>query len=277
MFMMHRLANLEPDEGGGAKAGRKGGYSLIELLASMVILVIIVGVMGMIFSESDKSWAIGTGRAQNNSVGRAALNMMAHDLQYGVADEIVTFKMSADRHSMESFDFANGEICVVSLQNDSSNTNRTAREVHYYVRQSKNANNDVVGYELVRGYYSPAIMNDHASHCYWNPGWYNGSGGSPPGPGRPPSNDIIAEHVTGVAFFAPDESGAITEDYYSVDQGNQLPEYVDIFLEVLDERSAGAVADMMLRGVDCTEFVERNARRYTTRVYFHNRYGYKPR
>jgi hypothetical protein len=56
-----------------------------------------------------------------------------------------------------------------------------------------------------------------------------------------------------------------------------LPEYVDIYLELLDDESAGKAADLAFGGGDAVDFVERKVTRHTARVFFHNREGYKKR
>ena len=74
-----------------------GGFTLIELLSAMAILIMIVTMMTRIFVESERAWQLGVGRAEINTEGRAALNMIAHDLQYAVADNVLTFAMGRDR------------------------------------------------------------------------------------------------------------------------------------------------------------------------------------
>jgi uncharacterized protein (TIGR02599 family) len=118
------------------------GFSLIELLAAMAILMVIVVMMTTIFSNSDRVWDMGTGRANNCSDGRAAMNMMAHDLEYAVADDILTFVIdygpasqnAVGRSDLTTYGFTNSEVCFVSFeQNLPEDAGRTAREVHYYV------------------------------------------------------------------------------------------------------------------------------------------------
>jgi len=257
------------------------GFSLLELLSAMAILMIIIMMMGVIIAEGERIWTIGTNRVDNNSYGRAALNMIAHDLQYAVADNVLTFVMCNDpRGSAASYGFQNSEICAVSLQNNSEDGNRTAREIYYYVEQMTNslsANTGIGRYYLVRGYWGAEITDTNlaAKHCYKNPGWYYTAG-------RPTNSAVIADNVS--AFSV---SCAGNFSYYrSSDYGNRLPEYVDVCLEIVNERPARQAGELWLKWVnhgDATardrakDIVEKNQRRYTERVYFHNRYGYKVR
>lgn len=260
---------------------KKGGFTLLELLAAMTILVIIVLMTATIFTDADRIWYLGTGRTKNCISGRAAMNLIAHDLEYAVADELLTFAMKPDRDGATFYanpSTRHDEICFVSLQNDSSDGNRTAREIFYYVKTNSTAATPAKPGNLMRGYYSAAIATASANHCYRRKDWYDVAGR--PGDARP-----IVEHVVALSFFAPtNQNGYCGAVYYSTNSyayspnyyiTNSLPEYVDVYLEVLDELDADKLA-----GVDATNraaFVERNARRYTTRVYFQNRLGYKKR
>lgn len=274
--------NVFPNEHG------RDAFALIELLAAVTILMIIVGMMVLVFTEAERCWTIGTGRAENNSIGRAALTAMAHDLQYAVTDSNITFVMRQDRNGLTAYGFENDEICFVSLQHDSSGSaRRTAREVHYYLREDSKRPGT---YQLRKGYFSKDIHDesdnspadgypDYKSHSYWNRTWYETGGTSAESgagnPGRPSAGGYLADNAASLAFFARDSSGMISRDYFSDDpaNSNRLPEYVDVFLEILNKRDAIRAAGMS--GAAQKAFVDRNARRYTTRVYFQNRQGYR--
>ena len=83
--------------------------------------------------------------------------------------------------------------------------------------------------------------------------------------------------LAGLAFFW--EGSDALREYYSdsAANSNPLPSYVDVYLEILNERDAKRVVEMQGRGIDPDEYIERNVRRYTTRVHFQNRNGYRPR
>lgn len=267
---------------------RRGGFTLIELLASVGILVIIVTMVGVIFTESDRAWTLGTNRAENNLAGRAALNMIAHDLQYAVADDILTYVNRKDRKDMSTFGFDCDEVCFVSIQNDSSDPDpldrRAAREIHYWVQEQPTNSHR---YELRRGYFSSAILTAPASHSYHSKTWYE-----PPtlgGAGRPSANYFVAKNVVGFAVYAPDYDGTLTREFYSdaaieidgTNNSDRLPTFVDVCLELLNDREARQAAELWGRGpaweVAAKEFVRNNAVRHVTRVHFHNRDGYKER
>lgn len=301
-FIMKKHCNSNISRG----SAFAGGFTLIELLSAMAILIIIVMMMTRIFVESERAWQLGVGRAEINTEGRAALNMIAHDLQYAVADNILTFAMGHDRRidsgdadaeaDATSYGFKNDEICFVSLQHDSTgeDTPRTAREIHYWVREMKDSDGNKLGrYELLRGYFSSSLVGEnYEDHCYHNREWWKDR--SDGGAGRPTyfSQGVVAENIAAVAFFAPNELGTIGRYYRSAENTeamhtNRLPQYVDIYIEALSDMDAEKAGHMKWLAVnrpswgvtedDMKGFVEKSIRRYTTRVFFHNRFGYMDR
>lgn len=264
---------------------KKNAFTLIELLASITILIIIVTIVGVVFTESDRAWTLGTNRSDNNLAARAALSMISHDLQYAVADDVLTFVTRKDRWDISTFDFDCDETCFVSIQNDSSDGDRASREVFYYVREEPA---DSRRYELMRGYYSDALLTAPADHCYGNREWYEES--------RPGSSRFIVKNVTAFSIFVPGIDGELTRDYYSnpddpdfdptIHIPDRVPEYADICIEILPDREARQAADLWKRAEAsgsaalferAKEFVRDKSTRYATRVYFHNRDGYKER
>jgi hypothetical protein len=272
--MNRRVYSLStPRERAGVREFSCAAFSLIELLASLAILLIIIGVLAMIYIHFDKAWTQGTGKADASTAGQAALNMIRRDLEHAVADGVLTFAIQPDRNHMTSYRLTNDEICLVSLEGTNfvgAATNRTALEVQYWVRNASGR------YELVRGCLTNDITlpTNAPANCYWNTNWYKDT--SDGGAGRPAGSvAIVVENVAGISFIAPGETGA---GYESTAHSNRLPEYVDVCLELLDERSARQAAQ--LSAADPTyaaDFAERKIRRYTTRVFFENRNGYRMR
>lgn len=261
-------------------------FTLIELLASIAILMMIVSIMGVIFAESDRAWRLGTARADVNMEGRAAVNAIANDVQYALADNILTFITRVDNTrsggEMKSYGFTNSELCCVILQGDAeSGANRSARQVYYWVREmTENDNQDgtpLGRFELMRTEITTFDGTNSATHAYKDKHWYNDEGNRSSFLGR----GAIAENVAAVAFYAPDNSGTLVRDYNSESFGNRLPAFLDIVVSVLSDEDAERASDLSRRfgpeSAKVGQFIERNARRYTSRVYFQNRAGYKVR
>ncbi len=256
-------------------------FTLVELLCAMAILMVIVLLMSMIFEDTERAWALGTGRAENNMSGRAALNLLAHDLQYGVADDLLTFSMRKDRLGLTTYDsyYETDEICVVSLQDSSADGLRTAREVYYWVEEQPGF---PYRFQLMRGIYTNALcdMPYVYDHSYSNALWYDNPRPGGPGATDPGTNSVIGVNVAAFGAMAPDGNGVIVHDYLSSDPVNEdrMPEYIDVYIETLTDRDAKRAASVMnYDAAACHDFIKKNARRYATRVYFHNRLGYKAR
>jgi len=296
----------------------RGGFSLIELLAAVAILMMIVGMMAMLFGESNRSWTLGTNRAENNNAGRAALQLLTDDLQYAVADDVLTFALMEEttntfgvdmevdpsvKKELEDMQFGCDELRFVSLKHGSADGKRAAREVYYYVsdyfyRDTPFSNR----FALMRGEYKKEVEKD--THCYKVRKWYDEV---PRVPNH--KSAVVAENVVGFAVYVPDPDpdapkGNMVREYKS-DEGpeviipgegrfdpdtvttqtlDRLPPFADVYLEVLDESAAKQLSDMLGRGItprekgwliDHATFIEKNSRRYTTRVFFHNRHGYQ--
>lgn len=281
---------------GPAPAGApspRAGFTLLELLAAIAILLVIVWIMARIFSESDRAWNFGSSQAETSIEARAALQMINHDMQYAIVDNNLTFAVRpASARALEVsvassiitniYGSAVHELCFVSLQHDSTgDAKRAVREVHYYIRAMTNG---IERYELVRGYWSKTIETDPNNHCYHNPDWYRSGGGHP---GRPTSSQVIAENVCN---FRADVNYVVlgsnlvertATTYLSSGNNFRLPESVDITISVLSERDVLQLLQMksnpLVSQARINEFIERNARRFSTRVYFQNRLGYRNR
>ena len=264
-------------------------FTMIELLAAITILMIIVSIMSVIFTESDRAWTQGTSMVERNTEGRAALNMIGHDLQYALADEMLTFAMREDAErgdDMESYGFLNSEICFVSLvhQPEDNNNPRASQRIVYYVKErtvDDNSEDGLGRYQLMRVAINTG--NDSIDAAYDHETWYEFDRDAEE---VFDNTAIIAENVTALAFFAPDGTGDIVKNYLSTDKDNdnRLPEYVDVYLEVMGEKDAIRAAQLKTLAEEdkipeekITEFVENYSRRYTARVYFQNRAGYKTR
>jgi prepilin-type N-terminal cleavage/methylation domain-containing protein len=282
------------------------GFTLIELLAAIAILMIIVSIMGVIFTESDRAWKLGTSRADTNNEGRAALTMMAQDLEYTIADGIITFVMRPDVGNtgpyprqnpypttpwpIRSFGHMNSEMCFVSLRDNavegSSSHERTSRQIYYWVREATDDDTfdgtRLGTYQLMRTD-CPTQGAAPQNQAYRNRNWFVNTPNEGGARHQSANMGVLAENVAALNFYAAGSDGTLTNEYFSFDaaNSNRLPSFVDIFLELLGDDDAQRAKILSERfDADSDEvknFVERHARRFSTRVYFHNRAGYRQR
>lgn len=233
------------------ECGPCGGFNLVELLVAMVVLSIVVTMMASIFRDSQSASTQGTAATEIEAAGRNALSMMTRDLQGAVGDTNLVFK--EDRSGVVSYGFTNSEVLFITLDATPTHTSRAARAVMYSVQPMTNSAL-TSRYELVRACYS-------TDNCYTDPGWFTNAPMT--------SYGVVAENVSALLLAVPEDS------YFSDEHSNTLPAFVDICLELLNERDARQAADLWVRDLDYTNFVERTARRFTTRVFFNNRNGYR--
>ncbi len=71
--------------------GRNGahcsfGFTIIELLVAMTILMVIVMIVGLFFQSANSTWNSGTKRAEVNMEGRALVDYMAQELSQSVTN-----------------------------------------------------------------------------------------------------------------------------------------------------------------------------------------------
>jgi hypothetical protein len=270
-----------------AGCDRADGFSLIGMLSVIAILATIVSLMASLFAGTNSVWRRGTGQAGAEAAGRAALGKMAHELQYAVADPILSFTVT-DRLETVSYGFENNEVYFLSLQEDqedAARTNRACREIAYWVRPMSGRSSNL--FELVRGCREiTGLSNAPPDNCYWNREWFAF---------MPPTEEesaVLARNVAGLRFLAWNSKADLDRYYDSRKQGDRLPLYryydsrtqgdrlplfLDVYLELVPGDAARQIADLANRGLDFTGRVERAAQRFTTRVYFQNRDGYRQR
>ncbi|MDO5463267.1 MAG: prepilin-type N-terminal cleavage/methylation domain-containing protein [bacterium] len=62
----------------------KAGFSLIEVLVSVTILVVVVLIVGMIFQQTSSAWTVGMSKSTSQSSIRAIVGAIARDLNMAV-------------------------------------------------------------------------------------------------------------------------------------------------------------------------------------------------
>ena len=234
------------------------GFSLIEVLVAMAVMIIIVVMVTNMFRDASEAWDIGTQRAEMNTSARAAIEYIARELSCAMAGSIpdsAGVVQSVKRFELENNADNTINLSFVSLSGD----NRTLRgnRFRYY--------NNVI---------QTCRFNDGSNsfHSYESvpTDWT--------GPSWPWPDLIITNvwkfHVTVCSNESDMIKGGVGYAYDSSASANSnlLPACVDISIEMLGERD-------MVRALSLTPgpqqdgFVMTNSRVYTTRVCFPNRGG----
>ena len=66
-------------------ARARAGFTLVELLTSMAILGVMMGLLFSVFDQINKAWLQGENRVETFTTARAALDLMSRELAQAVA------------------------------------------------------------------------------------------------------------------------------------------------------------------------------------------------
>ncbi|MFH0952978.1 MAG: prepilin-type N-terminal cleavage/methylation domain-containing protein [Verrucomicrobiota bacterium] len=274
------------------------GFTLIEILSAMAVLLILVMLLGRLFSDASKAWLLGTRRAEQNIEARAILDFITRDVQQAVADDVLAFRLCSEDKEVFGTGgqgWLNDAIWFVSLSNDpdSTTTPRAAREIRYYVSDMTeiDGSTPLLGrYRLMRGTRTGAVKC-YGSYDFWtNTSW---------------KSEVVAENLASFEVWCVGVSnspnGAVYKNlgsyntlseaippwYYGGQnisargyQYHKLPAYIEILFTKLDEPDAIRAAEMFKAAggsyAAVQDYVNRTAKRHEIRINLQNRNGYAP-
>jgi len=242
---------------------RRGGFTLIEVLAATTILIIILLMVSRIFTDTTRAWGVGNRDAVAGNHGRAVVDHIARELSCAViGTNTTTLKLESDQSTTYGSIQADKLSFVALSEEPRDGTHRSARQLSFYVATTPNTAGTVVspGYALMRRESSQL----GAMTCYKDPNWHGSFTGS---------SVVLAEHITTFEVFMYYNSGGLPRpqtDYDSASDG--LPLMADIYVEMLSPEHA-RIADQLTAG-NQQDYVNRNAKGYMARVFFNHRRGY---
>ncbi len=289
----------------GMKAGialkQRCGFTLVELMVSMGILVVIMLMMARVFTDASAAWRAGTRRAYEAQSGRVIMDFIKQELSQAIADDLVSFRIHSEPGPLSLSVWAyphpdypessTDSICFVAATRPPpyGAMRRAVPHYIYYVdymldidgQRMDEGHPEGPRYALMRTRKTGTTHNTQANlenSAYRNPQWWQ------PDHWVGQTREIIAENVSGFEVWAAKgsliEAGVRDPDTYyiwnydSVEEG-EPPLWVDIYLMLMDEPAAiQAAALWRANDPDRREFVNRNTRRYSARIYFRNREGY---
>jgi prepilin-type N-terminal cleavage/methylation domain-containing protein len=226
------------------------GFSLIEVLVSMTVLVVIIVMVTGMFRDASEAWDMGTQRAEMNTAARAAVEYITRELSCAVAGsiqdsagaikKIKKFKIGIDENGVPntlSFVALSGEDGVRSLRGI-----RFKYELHQ-IRACHDT-----------GTFDPYNTSEWSSY-----------------PGVAPLITNVWRFEALVYENEDDmRTGTSKSTYDSSSHSDLLPAAVDISIEMLGDQN---MARALSLGAAADGFVMTNSRVYTTRVCFPNRGG----
>ncbi len=227
-------------------------FTLIEVLVSMAIITMIVLMVSNMFLNSSEAWDIGARKAELTTSGRAAIEFIARELSQAVAGPVESLHTGLPNLIFRQEN--ENEIRFVALSQEPGGNNRALRDVIFYFK-------DAPDFKIM------ACRNRAAIDCY----------NDKPSDWSRNSANTLLDNILDLQFF-------VYETMADLDAGNpagvphdfsKLPVCVDVFIEILS-RDDMKTADT-LSGANKISFMNKNAKAYSTRVYFPNRPGYSQR
>lgn len=244
------------------KRSRTNGFTIIELLAAMAVLLIMVALLSRVFGSAASTWRSGNKRIESNNTGRSALEFMSRELAGLITcSNLPTLKLDSDADTILGMD--SDRLTFVTLSHKAEfrgSKYRDVQQVHYAIAEMPS---EAGRYGLYRW-----VTEDSDSpyfSSYEDPHWYSSMAN------QSPTVDwcaLIAENVRSFEVFITPVGSDTPQAEYETSDGP--PAAIDIYLEVLAEDDALRAS---LTPSDST-FLNAATRRYATRIYVQNRAGY---
>lgn len=279
------------------KSTQCAGFTLIEVLASIVILLLIVLAMGRIFASATKSYQSTIRQVERDSASRVVMDYVVSSISQALFENaadntnaLLTMRYEADVGG-RIFGWNPDEIWFVGANNDMSfDDPREVRQTVIFIDNYEGITNPPPNakyrYALWQDYQRPKDGN------FWNSYRAGAAGQNWSGEYRsPPSGSgnarqrraVLLDNVRTLEIFAyatPDGARVSSWDSRGGASGNQSLFCMDIYLETLSEadaiRAAQMAANLDKRDDDprVIEFIESSVRRNYQRIYFPNKFAY---
>ena len=247
-------------------ANTKRGFTLIEVLAAMAVLVVLILALTRMFVEAANITKRGSTALARNSVGSTAMETLLQDFEGMVVNERLPCKFLADSGDTDGFGFDEAWFITTSGDQDDS---RAYQTVHYYVTNSLATNSlgaPYVRYQLIRqvGIFANAdnwdvdIMEKKME--WWDPNRWKG--------GKVVYSDknLLAENVvrfdfylqgwTGISWLEKDgpkvQFSSIAGPRDDRPQTNMPPAAIDVYLQLTSPEVAAESGMALVPGVDNT-------------------------
>ena len=267
---------------------RRAGFTLIEVMAAIVILLLLVGAMGQMYASATKAFQDAIKQTERDASARAVLDYIARELSSAYferpdnnPDALLSLRYEAntspDLFGLEGAD----EIWFVSLSAESEPGDaRHARQVVYYVTNSIASSatdleplNPEYRFRLMRGTYKPGQGPDPTEYNVYVDG-SNGLtwAGTEASPAKKPGTArAMIENIRTFEIFAYEDGTG--KRILNWDSNNLQGLFcLDLYLETMSESDAIKAAELAKSlGVNnprTVEFVESVVRRHFQRVYF---------
>ena len=222
----------------------RAAFTLIELMVSMGILGLIMVMLFSIFEQINKAWLQGENRVETFTQGRAILDLMSRELSQAIATTNIQFSGTSQ------------SVFFVAPLNTDTNNQADLCEVGYVF--------DPVAFTFTRDFTAPTSANIASSA--WNiyaPAWWSSGSFDKPIP-LADSTNILS--VT-FEYFDP-----VAKNWVNTYTGNKLPSAIQIFMGVVDSRTATRLGLVPNVGTAWQSITNSTLRSFSTTVYLSNIY-----
>lgn len=252
---------------------RSSGFTIIELLASMAILIIMVLALSRIFGAGADAWRNGNKRIESNNSGRSAMEFMSRELSgLIVSPQRPTLLQQSDADSFLGMDSDRLTFVTLShtaeFRTNTSTKYRDVQQVHYEVAPMYDEYTKLF---LTNRYALYRFVTENAGaasfSAYRDTKWLADMDQQTPNFSG--SGAVLAENVRNFEVFITPVGETEPQSDYDYDKDGP-PGTIDIYLEVLAE--ADSIKGSLMPNNQA--FLNAATRRYATRIYFQNRAGY---
>ncbi len=119
--------------------GRRGGFTLIEVMVAMAVLILLVVGMTGIFSQATAVSSQGTASMMRNSVGETAMETILQDVDGMIVNERLGCYIEADAEDSGTYGFGFDDLWFISTSGDQDD-DLPYEYFHYYVKKTEATN-----------------------------------------------------------------------------------------------------------------------------------------
>lgn len=251
---------------------QSAGFTMIELLVAMSILVILMAMLSRIYTDSIAAWQLARRRSDMNNAGRAIMNLIYQDLSASGVDDVLHLTMNSQYR--ETLGSSSHSVAFTALNQvpdtSDSRRHRHAQQLVYFLAPTQEEGQ--AGYRLMR-WRGPNFDKEYFRAYNAISDWmlFPAVDGGPLRQDEyyAETGDNLFDNVRTLKVFVYDRNEKVQLNYDSRTHGPPL--WIDVYLELLGEADAQRINVMGAAGI---EEADRAVKRFVTRVHFHNRFGY---
>jgi len=249
---------------------RRAGFTLIELLAAMAILVMIVLMLGQLFTDASRAWTQGHRNVLVNGNARAALEVMAREIAAVGADETLSFRVL--NGASTNLGYVSDKLDLVTLSytpamaaTGLTNAYRAGAQVGYYVaRMDTNTLFYINRYRILRRetlIFNAVTYRGYVTNVWWDGSWASQGGVS------------LLENVRCFSVTVYGRDGLPYLNSYTSSVSGP-PGWIDVRVSLLGDDDAIKVAVMGGNTAEAIQYADQKAVWFSRRIYLDEVRGY---